>query len=168
MFPTKRKSRWTKTQSVLNTLFHIRHDIAMPGTGIKRKSKIHWHHFKDISQPSHSSAHPSVPSIWSSIYLFTFKYLLALPIVQAQMLDVGTISIIGPCFHKDYSGKIEKKTISQTIVRTGVLHVWVWADRLPKRGSVAASLREWYLTMQLLKLQFCPSLIAALRQGPVV
>lgn len=66
----------------------------MPGTGIKLKIQDSLApFFKDISQPSHSSAHPSVlPFDHLFIYLL-FKYLLALPIVQAQMLDVGTMDL---------------------------------------------------------------------------
>ena len=51
----------------------------MPGTGIKLKIQDSLApFFKDISQPSHSSAHPSVlPFDHLFIYLL-FKYLLAL------------------------------------------------------------------------------------------
>lgn len=68
-------------------------NIATPGTGflcIKLKIQDSLApYFKNISQQSHSSCHPSVPPFDHLFIYFLFRYVLALPCVPGTALDAG-------------------------------------------------------------------------------
>lgn len=68
-------------------------NIATPGTGflcIKLKIQDSLApYFKDISQQSHSSCHPSVPPFDHLFIYFLFRYVLATSCVPGTALDAG-------------------------------------------------------------------------------